>query len=103
MHWGFASLRGALPMNIKGRFPGFKVWSRAQSDIDRIKDIWTYCLTRYKGPYLFGTHPTLADAMYAPVVTRFLSYDIPLDPACATYAVNPTKLMNWTPSSDLAA
>jgi glutathione S-transferase len=35
---------------------------------------------------LFGKHPTLADAMYAPVVTRFLSYDVPLDPACAAYA-----------------
>lgn len=88
MHSGFASLRSALPMNIKARFPGFKVWSRAQSDIDRIKDIWTDCLARYNGPYLFGKRPTLADAMYAPVVTRFLSYDIPLDPACAAYAAN---------------
>lgn len=88
MHSGFASLRSALPMNIKARFPGFKVWSRAQSDIDRIKEIWTDCLTRYKGPYLFGAHPTLADAMYAPVVTRFLSYDIPLDAACAAYAIS---------------
>ena len=85
MHSGFASLRALLPMNIKARFPGFKVWSRAQADINRIKEIWTECLARYKGPYLFGKHPTLADAMYAPVVTRFLSYDIPLDKACAAY------------------
>ena len=35
MHSGFASLRSALPMNLKARFPGFKVWSRAQTDIDR--------------------------------------------------------------------
>jgi glutathione S-transferase len=86
MHSGFASLRGSLPMNIKAHFPGFKLWSRAQADVDRVKEIWTECLRTYKGPYLFGKHPTLADAMYAPVVTRFLSYDVPLDPACAAYA-----------------
>lgn len=85
MHSGFASLRGALPMNIKGRFPHFKVWSRAQADIERIVDIWTECLSTYGGPYLFGDHPCLADAMYAPVVTRFLTYDVPLNPECSAY------------------
>ncbi len=85
MHSGFGSLRSALPMNIKAHFPQFKVWSRAQADIDRVKEIWTECLSTYKGPYLFGKQPTLADAMYAPVVTRFLSYDVPLDKACAAY------------------
>ena len=83
---GFGSMRASLPMNIKAHFPKFKVWSRAQSDIDRVKQIWSECLASYKGPYLFGKQPTLADAMYAPVVTRFLSYDIPLDKACAAYA-----------------
>ena len=86
MHSGFASLRGALPMNIKARFPGFKIWSRAQSDIDRIVEIWMECLAKYGGPYLFGKKPGLADAMYAPVVTRFLSYDVQLPAACAAYA-----------------
>ncbi len=86
MHSGFASMRGSLPMNIKAHFPGFKLWSRAQADVDRVKEIWTACLSTYKGPYLFGKHVTLADAMYAPVVTRFLSYDVPLDKACAAYA-----------------
>jgi glutathione S-transferase len=86
MHSGFSSLRGSLPMNIKAHFSKFKVWSRAQADIDRVKEIWTECLATYKGPYLFGKQPTLADAMYAPVVTRFQSYDIPLDKVCAAYA-----------------
>ena len=86
MHSGFSALRASLPMNIKAHFPGFKLWSRAQADVDRVKDIWTECLGTYKGPFLFGKHPTLADAMYAPVVTRFLSYDVPLDKACAAYA-----------------
>lgn len=85
MHSGFASLRGALPMNIKARFTGFKVWSRAQSDIDRIIDIWTDCLATHGGPYLFGAHPCLADAMYAPVVTRFITYGVALPPVCAAY------------------
>ena len=85
MHSGFASMRSALPMNIKAHFPGFKVWSRAQADIDRVLEIWTECLGQYGGPYLFGKEVSLADAMYAPVVTRFLTYDIPLDKASAAY------------------
>ncbi|MEZ5703745.1 MAG: glutathione S-transferase [Burkholderiaceae bacterium] len=85
MHSGFSSLRASLPMNIKAHFPGFKVWSRAQTDIDRIEAIWTECLQTYGGPYLFGAKPCLADAMFAPVVTRFITYDVPLDPVCVTY------------------
>lgn len=85
MHSGFAAMRGALPMNIKGHFPGFKVWSRAQADIERIVQIWTDCLATYGGPYLFGDQPGMADAMYAPVVTRFLTYDVALPPVCAAY------------------
>ena len=84
MHSGFASLRGALPMNLKAHFPRFKVWSRAEADIERITTIWRDCLESYGGPYLFGTR-TMADAMYAPVVTRFLTYDVMLDPDCAAY------------------
>ena len=85
MHSGFASMRSALPMNIKAHFPGFKVWSRAQADIDRVLEIWTECLETYGGPYLFGKEVSLADAMYAPVVTRFLTYGITVDPASAAY------------------
>ena len=85
MHSGFTSMRSSLPMNIKARFPGFKVWSRAQADIDRVLEIWTDCLATYGGPYLFGKQPCVADAMYAPVVTRFLTYDVALDKTCAAY------------------
>lgn len=85
MHSGFSALRSALPMNLKAHFPNFKVWTRAQADIDRITAIWRECLQAYGGPYLFGTTPGLADAMYAPVVTRFLTYDVPLDKACTAY------------------
>ena len=85
MHSGFASLRASLPMNLRAHFPKFKVWSRAQADIDRICTIWRDCLAQYGGPFLFGAHRTVADAMYAPVCTRFATYDVPLDPVCAAY------------------
>ena len=84
MHSGFNNLRSALPMNLKAHRPGFKVWSGAQADIDRIAAIWRECFAAYRGPYLFGGR-SIADAMYAPVVTRFLTYDVPLDEECAAY------------------
>ena len=86
MHSGFTALRSALPMNIKSHFPKFKIWSKAQADIERILAIWHECLSAYGGPYLFGKTFCMADAMYAPVVTRFMTYDVPLDAACAAYA-----------------
>jgi glutathione S-transferase len=84
MHSGFSSLRSALPMNLKRTFPGHKVWARAQGDIERITAIWRECLAQYSGPYLFGKR-SMADAMYAPVVTRFLTYDVKVGAPCAAY------------------
>ena len=72
-------------MNLKSKVKNFTVWSKAQHDIDRVVAIWTDCLERYKGPYLFGLKPTIADAMFAPVVTRFLTYSIALDAVCQQY------------------
>jgi len=85
MNSGFANLRASLPMNLKAKFPGHKIWGGAQPDIDRIVEIWTECLAAYGGPYLFGAKPGMADAMYAPVATRFLTYDVKLPAACARY------------------
>jgi glutathione S-transferase len=85
MHSGFSNLRSALPMNLKGHYPDFKVWAGAQADIDRILTIWRECFQAYEGPYLFGKKPCMADAMYAPVCTRFLTYDLKLDAVCAAY------------------
>ena len=67
MHSGFANLRSALPMNLKSSHPGFRIWSGAEADIDRIAEIWRECLARSGGPYLFGARPGAADAMFAPV------------------------------------
>ena len=92
MHSGFGSMRSSMPLNIKGLFPKFKTWSRADADIQRIVEIWTDCLTRYGGPFLFGKKPCMADAMYAPVVSRFRSYDIPLNELCVGYATSVWKL-----------
>ncbi len=85
MHSGFASLRSALPMNLRAHFPKFKVWSRAQADIDRITTIWRECIDAHGGPFLFGKQPTLADAMYAPVCTRLKTYDVKVDPVSQAY------------------
>jgi len=85
MHAGFSNLRSALPMNLKSHHPGFTVWPGAQADVDRIATIWNECLTAYGGPFLFGTR-TMADAIYAPVATRFKTYDVRLDAPCSDYA-----------------
>jgi glutathione S-transferase len=104
MHSGFANLRAALPMNLKSRHPGFKVWAGAQLDVDRILAIWRGCLADSGGPFLFGGGPTVADAMYAPVCTRFSTYDVALDPLCAGYRDRILALpamVEWTKAAQL--
>lgn len=98
MHSGFANLRAALPMNLKASHPGFKVWAGAQSDVDRVVAIWRECLEASGGPYLFGAL-SAADAMYAPVCTRFATYDVALDAACAAYRdriLALSEMREWT-------
>lgn len=85
MHSGFINLRSALPMNLKGHHPGFKIWAGAASDIERVVTIWRECLARFGGPWLFGERPSLADAMYVPVATRFTTYDVSLPAECEAY------------------
>ncbi len=88
MHSGFTNLRAALPMNLRAHYPGFKVWAGAQADVERVLSIWRDCLKTYGGPFLFGSTPSIADAMYAPVCTRFVTYDVQLDAMCAQYRDN---------------
>jgi glutathione S-transferase len=85
MHSGFANMRAALPMDIRAHHPGFRVYAGALVDIERIQSIWAECLDTYGGAFLFGATPTVADAMYAPVCTRFATYDIALEAPCADY------------------
>ncbi|TDH61282.1 glutathione S-transferase [Dankookia rubra] len=92
MHAGFAALRSTLPMNLRAVVPNFTLWSGARADIERILWIWRDCLGRWGGPWLLGAEKSVADAMYAPVVTRFRTYDVKLDPACEAYA---RTILGW--------
>jgi glutathione S-transferase len=99
MHQGFFNLRSALPMNLQARHLGFMIWQGARHDIDRIVSIWRDCLARYGGPFLFGPTVSVADAMFAPVCTRFHTYDVALDADMAGYAATIRHwppLMEWT-------
>jgi glutathione S-transferase len=93
IHSGFHNMRSALPMNLKARHRNFRVFAGAKPDIERIETIWAECLTRYGGPFLFG-EPTVADAMFAPVATRFTTYGIALTPASQGYC---DTIMTWEP------
>jgi glutathione S-transferase len=91
MHSGFANLRSALPMNLKARHERFKVFTGAKPDIERIKTIWHECLDTHGGPFLYGA-PSVADAMYAPVCTRFRTYSVALDPVLSRYC---ETILDW--------
>jgi glutathione S-transferase len=86
MHAGFPALRSTLPMDLSQHYPGHKVTAEAQADIDRIQAIWRDCRATHGsgGDFLFGAF-CIADAFYAPVVTRFRTYDVQLDDVCAAY------------------
>lgn len=77
MHSGFTELRKHLSHDLQKNLKDFDS-SPAQVDIQRIKQIWTDCLTKSRGPYLFGDF-SIADAMFAPVVNRFVSYGVKSD------------------------
>ena len=99
MHSGFYNLRSALPMNLRARHEDFQVFPGARADIEHIVTIWRDCLGTYGGPYLFGGL-SMADAMYAPVCTRFLTYGVKLDPVAADYC---RSIMVWPAMEEWAA
>ena len=86
MHSGFRNLRSAMPMNIRASHPGKGMSDAVQRDIDRIVAIWDECRGRFggSGDLLFGDF-TVADAYYAPVVMRFVTYEPPLPAAARRY------------------
>jgi glutathione S-transferase len=87
MHSGFQGVRGAMPMNIRGSYPGKGRTPQAEKDIARIVAIWTSCRSRFGGggELLFGRFG-IADAYYAPVATRFRTYGVALPVAAQAYA-----------------
>jgi glutathione S-transferase len=80
MHSGFRALRGAMPMNIRSRYPGKGMNPDVAKDIALISAIWAAA----KGPFLFGEF-SAADAFYAPVATRFVTYAVELKGAAQKY------------------
>ncbi len=93
IHAGFYNLRSALPMNLKARYQNFKIFAGARGDIERIQTIWAECLDAWGGPFLFGK-PTMADAMFAPVCTRFVTYDVPISKVTKAYC---DTILSWPP------
>lgn len=87
MHAGFRNLRSAMPMNICASHPGKGMSPAVRKDIDRVCSVWESCRGHFSegGPLLFG-HFTIADAFYAPVVMRFMTYDVALPPLAQAYA-----------------
>ncbi|MCH7888008.1 MAG: glutathione S-transferase family protein [Proteobacteria bacterium] len=86
MHAGFATLRDAMPMNCRAHLPGKGRTPGVQDDIDRITALWRDCRERHGtgGDMLFGGF-TIADAMFAPVAARFVTYEVDLDPTSRAY------------------
>ncbi|MBK5199506.1 MAG: glutathione S-transferase, partial [Methyloceanibacter sp.] len=80
MHAGFATLRTNMSMDLLGRLPSPPVSAALETDIRRIAAIWKDARARFGtgGPFLFGAFSN-ADAMYAPVATRFRTYGVDLD------------------------
>lgn len=87
MHSGFSHLRQHMPMDCRARLPGQGRAPGVQSDIDRITEIWQTCRQQFgaSGDFLFGQF-TIADAMYAPVVSRFVTYGVELNEIAQAYA-----------------
>lgn len=99
MHSGFTHLRQNLVMNVRKTFPASPRTPDVDADIARIKAIWNECRAKFGagGPFLFGEFSN-ADAMYAPVVTRFKTYSVDLDPVCAAYSeavLNMPEMREW--------
>lgn len=101
MHSGFQGLRSQMSMNVRRRYPGRGRTPESLADIGRIVALWSDCRARYDahaaaqvtdpGPFLFGRF-SIADAMYAPVVLRFRTYEVELPPVCRAYADAVTAL-----------
>ena len=105
MHAGFLALRRSLPLNCRRRARGFVVNEAAQHDIDRVRAIWRDCRMRHAddGAFLFGAF-SIADAMYAPVALRLLSYGVPVDGVERRYIdtlLELSALQEWLQAAEL--
>lgn len=99
MHSGFMDLRRNMPMNIRSSFPGREITPDTQNDINRITAIWRDCRMKHGqgGDFLFGDF-TIADAMFAPVASRFKTYGIEPEETPRAYAdtlLNLPEMRAW--------
>jgi glutathione S-transferase len=97
MHAGFVPLRRHLPMNMRRPVLRRELNAEAQTNVQRIEAIWTDCRTKFaaRGAFLFGAFG-VADAMYAPVVSRFHTYDVTVGAICRTYMQAVMALPAWS-------
>ncbi len=84
MHSGFPALRQNMPMDVVRSMPGVGHTPDALADARRVMQIWRERLAASGGPFLFGAF-SIADAMFAPVTTRFTTYGVDLDAPCRAY------------------
>jgi len=97
MHAGFVALRESMPMNCRRLVPGFKPPLDAKIDINRIVQLFEDALQQSGGPWLFN-HYTVADAMFAPVASRFHTYQIKLPSLSQSYvnrALEDAPMQDW--------
>jgi glutathione S-transferase len=97
MHSSFQGLRSQCPMNVRRTPRPLALTTDAQADVARIETIWASARQAFgrRGPFLFGDF-SAADAMYAPVVSRILSYGIPISDASAVYMAAIQALPAWS-------
>jgi glutathione S-transferase len=88
MHSSYQALRSTMPMNVRREYHSFEADALARANIDRIVDLWQWASANWggSGPYLFGEHFCAVDAFYAPVASRFRTYNIALQSASQRYA-----------------
>ncbi len=99
MHSGFANLRRELPMNVRKSFASRDLSPEVIAEIERILQLWAQARARFggTGEFLFGNW-CAADMMYAPVVTRFITYGVPMPPFAALYmkaVLSHPHVMEW--------
>jgi glutathione S-transferase len=99
MHSGFANLRRELPMNVRRSYPPKELSQEVADEIDRIMQLWAQARARFggTGEFLFGEW-CATDMMYAPVVTRFITYSVPVPPFAAAYmkaVLSHPHVMEW--------
>ncbi|HMJ14791.1 MAG TPA: glutathione S-transferase [Polyangiaceae bacterium] len=88
MHSGFSAVRSQLPCNIRRRAEPRELSQDVALEVERIQAIWTTLRQRFggSGGYLFGSQPTIADAFFTPLASRFRTYKVGLTPECQSYA-----------------